>query len=140
MERLLTGNIGLIEEIFGAELVPEGSRHQPGANVITPARIAEICQDHVFSSRLSERMLEQRMALLDRSMYLGTEPVEDYRKALRSDRDRTMLISDQGLYGGLRPLKDGLRVVPFFGRVLVDDPLTLYHFGTFPRRPSSKML
>lgn len=116
MQGLLAGSIGVIEEFFGAELIADDSRRAHRASVITPARIAGL-------------PWERHGALKSALMAHGERPVEDYRRALQSEPNGTrptMLIGNEvtGVYDQYRTLEDGLRVVAYFGRVLVDDPLS----------------
>jgi len=108
----LAGSIGVIEEFFDAELATDSSHRAGRAAVITPARIAGL-------------PWEQREALFSALIAHGKQPAEDYRRALQSGQDGprpTMLLAWPTL-GGYRTLEDGLRVVAYLGRVLVDDPL-----------------
>jgi hypothetical protein len=127
VQGLLAGSIGVIEEFFGAELVADDSHHARRDSVITPTRIAGL-------------PWERRAALGSALMAPGERPVEDYRRALQSEPNGTrptmliayptlggrypFLLRDQALEGEYRTLEDGLRVVAYFGRVLVDDPLS----------------
>jgi hypothetical protein len=106
------GSIGVIEEFFGAELIPDSSRRAGRADVITPARIVGFPP-------------ERRYALYSALQAHAEQPVEDYQRALHSDPDapRPTMLLDYPTLGGYRTLEQGLRVVAYFGRVLVDDPL-----------------
>lgn len=112
MQALWAGSIGIIEEFFGGELVADDSRHTRRASVITPARIVGLPR--------------QRQAALDSALTAHTKrPMVDYRRALESEPNGirpTMLIAKEAT-GGYHTLKNGLRVVTYFGRVLVEDPL-----------------
>ena len=116
MERLLAGSLGVIEEFFGAELAAD---HSPGASwatVITPAKIVGLPRD-------------QRSALRDalhaHAQQAGQQ-ADDYRQALQRYPDgtrATMLIARETRPYFYNTLVQGRRLVAYFGRVLVDDPL-----------------
>ena len=111
MQGLLAGSIGVIEEFFGRELVADDSRHAHRASVITPAQIVEYPWEPLES------------ALRD---YLWQLEGEDYRRALPRDPNGTLptlLITDPKT-DGYHTLKVGRRMVAYYGRILVDYPLS----------------
>jgi hypothetical protein len=119
VQGLFAGSIGVIEECFSAELVADSSDRARRASVITPARIAGLPLEQrqaLFSALIAHR--EQLVAH-------GEQSVEDYRRALQSEPGgtRPTMLLDRPTLGGYRTLEHGLRVVAYFGRVLVDDPL-----------------
>jgi hypothetical protein len=110
VQGLLAGSIGVIEEFFGAELVADDSRDAHQASAITPAQIVRLPEDDGNALESALKAHRER-------------PVEDYRLALQSEPNGTrptMLITNNRD----RALDYGLRVVAYFGRILVDDPLS----------------
>jgi len=116
LQRLLAGSLGVIEEFFGAELAAD---HSPGAGwatVITPAKIVGLPRDQCWA--LSD-------ALRAHAKQVGQQ-VEGYRQALQRYPDgthATMLIAREARPYFYSTLVQGRRLVAYFGRVLVDDPL-----------------
>jgi hypothetical protein len=116
MPDILQGSLGVIEEFFGTELVEDDKQPSRMAQGINPERIMRLpeAQRKALGSALSALAKESATKVEDLSSLL--------RSGEQGDRAPTMLIGHGWPGTNWRTVDQGLRVVAYFRRVLVDDP------------------